>query len=243
MVASSRNSSRVLEGEIKAKAKRKKGSPSPEGPPRKRLRKDTGVFDFTSDSDENDTPAVNGHKGTSSNGLVGPDSKRKGPIRRVNDDTSSRPAVNGHSKLPRERRSPSLSPSDISSDEIDKISPRDPITPTKVPTRTSENTKSSKKKPPSINGLAKSIPQTSFNKRLVGVVAQGKEEKAKRNGTVAPSAAVTVAVPRSKTKSALPKGPTAKELDSIKAHVLGKLCGRIPIPLTGKSEKVAEYVP
>lgn len=243
MVASRHKSSKTLEEEVKVKAKRKKRSASPEEPPNKRLRKDTDIYDLASDSDENSGLVVNRSKKRSTNGIQRkgtPDRKKKASRKTVNGDTLSRRAANGNSRLSHES-SPSLDPSEYSSDDIDKASPRGHITPTKVPSQTSTQSKPSKVKGSSVNGNPKSIPRTSLNQRFVEVAVAAKEDKKKetQHKKVTPSKAVTVNGTHTKSKSSR-KSPTAEVLDSIKAHVLGKLCGRIPIPLTGKPLKVAE---
>ena len=73
---------------------------------------------------------------------------------------------------------------------------------------------------------------------LVVVAAKEEKQKQKRKEAVTPSKSLTVNGTRIKSK----QGHTASELDFIKSQVLGKLCGRIPIPLTGKPAERAEYI-
>src|SRR5204862_1130822 len=78
------------------------------------------------------------------------------------------------------------------------------------------------------------------NYRLVEAVVTSKQKKEKQQSReiLTPSKSFNINGTRTNPK----KGPTTAELDSIKSQVLGKLCGRIPIPLTGKPAERAEYI-
>jgi hypothetical protein len=82
-------------------------------------------------------------------------------------------------------------------------------------------------------------PATSFEKKLAAITKGSRGNEPKQEST-RPPGSVTVNGSRGKSKQS-GKAPKQRELESIKSHVLGKLCGRIPIPLTGKPASLAEY--
>jgi hypothetical protein len=216
------------EEDIKVNGKRKKPTESLHEPPKKRQR-----------ADEGNTSAMNGFRIQSSKGRlpgkVTPTKSKRTP----NGGTSSRRELNRNS-----RNSYELSPSPNLSEISDDIIIRTPVTPQKRPiqiqtpsSQTPTKSKSSKSKSSAVSEIPEVIPRTALNNRLVEVAVAAKEEKQKTKQVVTPSKSITVNDSRARSK----KGPTAKELDSIKSHVLGKLCGRIPIPLTGKPAERAEY--
>lgn len=241
MAPSRRTSINVrAEEEIEANGKRKNPSKSFQEPPKKRQRADSFMFESRSD-DESVTSDANGFHRQSSNGRLPSKSTPAKNKSMMNGHIPSRRG-NGNSKTFRE-----FSPSPDLSEISDDIISRAPVTPPKRPiqiqarfSQTPTKSRSSKRNSSLASEIPEAIPRTALNNRLVEVVVATKEEKQKQKmkKPVTPSKSITVNDTRTKSK----KGPTAKELDSIKSQVLGKLCGRIPIPLTGKPADRAEYI-
>ena len=238
MVASRRNSSVAFAVEIPAKGKRRRRNETPEAP-RKRPRRNS----FTFNSDESGVPVSSRKsRSKSANGINGAtEVKEKNSKKTFNGVTPSHHAGNGKSKRIREKSS-SPTPSEASEDSILRVS----VTPTKRPTQTPPKRKFSGKKNAIVNGTSTPItrtPTNSFQERINAVKKSSKDE----NGNVKWSQdtedkhLVTMNGTLSKYKPS-GKAPTARELDSIKSQVLGKLCGRLPVPLIGHPSKVAKYV-
>jgi hypothetical protein len=78
----------------------------------------------------------------------------------------------------------------------------------------------------------------SFQKRLEAI-GSDKRTRTRNDTILSDSIAVTPPKIKKQIKSSV-KHPTQNELERIKAQVLGKLCGRIPIPLVGKPAETAE---
>jgi hypothetical protein len=209
--------------------------------PKKRRRKSKGVFDFSTDSEDNEAPAVNGYRKGSSKGRLNGVSERKkdGTQSMTNGETLSRPMATRYSKSSRESASSPV-PSESSSDPL--TSQRTPIIPRKRPIQKHVETKSSKRNSAAANDFDVTTiptPAISFEKKLAAITRGPRENKLKRESARPPK---TITLNDSRTTPKLSgKAPKQSELESIKSHVLGKLCGRILIPLAGKPAKLAEY--
>ena len=81
------------------------------------------------------------------------------------------------------------------------------------------------------------IPRTALNDLFVEIAVAAKQDKENRRIVTSPKTTMV-----NGATGKFSKGPSANELDSIKAQVLGKLCGRNPIPLSGKPAERAESV-
>jgi len=236
-MARSSRSSTALDYKALSNGERKERKSEIEERPRKRQRtrdKARETFDFASvsssfdEDEENDDPQLP-HKRRSSARLhaadATPEVKRTDNGRKVNGTpaTPSKVLTNGKSRKVGRAFSPSPAVSAASSDEL--TSSRTPLTASKRQARSGSNIKSEK-------------PVTDFNKRL--------NEGTGHNANNAPANVqveeepVEASPPRSKSKRS-GQGPSAAEFERIKQHILGKLCARIPISLTGKAVDISKY--
>lgn len=210
--------------------------------PKKRRRKNEDIFAFGSDSECGDTPTVNGYGKRFSKGrLNGPPKRNEdGTQSMTNGGTPSRSTGTRDSK-PSRKSSPSPVPSESSSDPL--TSQRTPITPTKQPIQSPKKTQSSKRKSAVANNFdipTIPTPATSFEKKLAAITKGSREKKLNQEST-RPRKTVTFNDSRASSEPSV-NAPKQGELESIKSYVLGKLCGRNPIPLTGKPAGLAEYI-
>ena len=240
-MVSSRRSSRsstALDYKALSNGQRKERKSEIEDSPRKRQRTKENahkIFAFASSSsssagedEENDDPQLPNKRRTSARlhaVNATPEVKRTDNGRNVNGTNAGPLKVFsiGKSKKVGRALSPSPAVSDASSDEL--TSYRTPLTLSRRQTQS--------------RSIIKSVqPVSSFNKRLNEVTGKNATKtpaqvKAEEETVPAPS-------PLSKSKKS-GQGPSAAEFERIKHHVLGKLCGRTPISLTGKAVDISKY--
>jgi len=244
MVSVRRSSSSGIKVESQVNGKRTLASQSPASLAKKRRKFDDSDDDaqknpsFWDHSDSgDDIPSVNGIQTRSSKGKV------------ETSTTQKKKKVNGTTSIPRPRGSGMLilADDDISLPDIfsaHKTLPKSPKTPTSRSKQSPAKSKSAKIKAGTPNGLSspsKPAPRNSFNARLQAITEKTKE-KAKEI-TKEPPLSENITVNGTTKSKPPPKGPEKQELDTIKQQVLGKLCGRIPIPLQGHPAQVATYLP
>lgn len=138
-----------------------------------------------------------------------------------------------------------LADDDISLPDIfsDKILSKSPKTPTSRSKQSPAKSKSAKSKASPPNGLpspSKPAPRNSFNAKLQAMTEKTKEQA--KEITKEPPLSENITVNGTTKSQPPPKGPKKEELDTIKQQVLGKLCGRDPIPLQGHPAQVAKYL-
>jgi hypothetical protein len=256
MVSSRRTSGRGKLEAVVVQTKARKRSVTPDSPNKRRRKNDEG------NDEENDERAFNSESDNlvlSSRTRSGRDSipkntPKKTKTQYINGNTPTKTVSNGRSMRSREK-SPSL-PSETSSDPLTTLQ-NIPDTPIKTPTKIKNGikVKSAKKDSPQKDiakkesaktvsakkdsavfddPTPKSTPAKAFQKRLQAV----KHKRTPSADTEPESIAIDEAPEPVKSKS---NQPTHSQLEAIKAHVLGKLCGRIPIPLIGDTVKTAEY--
>ena len=239
-MVSSRRSSRsstALDYKALSSGERRERRSEIEEPPRKRRRTRETVYktfdfassSFSSDEDEEIDDRQLPDKRRSSARLhaadATPEGKRTDNGRKVNRTTATPTKVftNGKSRKVGRAFSPSSAVSGASSDEL--TSSRTLLTPSKRQAQSGSNIKSEK-------------PVTNFNKRLnEGMGHNAKKTPSKVQVEAEP---VGASPPRSKSKRS-GQDPSAAEFERIKRHILGKLCARIPISLTGKAVDISKY--
>jgi hypothetical protein len=237
MVSVRRSSSNGIKVEKSVNGKRKLASQSSASPAKKRKldddeeQKDSSFWDHSDGGD--DAPAVNGHHPRSSKTNVEkltPQKKKK---------------ENGTTSTPRPRGSGILA---LADDEIslpdffsdDKILPKSANAPKSRSKQSPAKSRSSRSKSATPNSLhSPSIaPPNSFNAKLQAVAKEKAKETIKD-----PQLSENIVVNGTTKSKPPPKGPKKQDLDAIKQQVLGKLCGRTPIPLQGQAAQVATYAP
>jgi len=234
MVSVRRSSSNGIKVEKTVNGKRKQASQSPASPAKKRKLDDDEEQNDPSFWDHpDDIPAVNGHYPKSSKKNV----EKSTPQRNKKDK--------GKTSTPRPRGSGILA---LADDEFslpdffsdDKILPKSNNSPKSRSKQSPSKSKSSKSKPATSNSLpSPSIaPPNSFNAKLQAVAKERVKETIKE-----PPLSENIVVNGTTKSKPPPKGPKKQDLDTIKQQVLGKLCGRTPIPLQGQAAQVATYAP
>ena len=237
MVSARRSSSNGIKVEKSVNGKRKLTSQSPASPAKKRKldedeeQKDPSFWDHPDGGDH--TPAMKGHHPKSSKTNV----EKSTPQKKKKD--------NGTTSTPRPRGSGILA---LADDEIslpdffsdDKILPKSANTPKSRSKQSPAKSKSSKSKPATPNRLpSPSIaPPNSFTAKLQAVAKEKGKETIKE-----PPLSENIVVNGTTKSKPPPKGPKKQDLDTIKQQVLGKLCGRTPIPLQGQAAQVATFAP
>ena len=240
MVSARRSSSNRTRVENQVIAKRKLPSQPLASPSKKRRKvddideqEDPSYWDHPDSG--NDTPHVNGHRSQSSKMKVGISTPQKKKKKKANGTMNS-------SSCPRRSGMLMVADDEISLPDIfseDKILLKSPRTPQKRLSQSPATSKSSKSKPGTTDRLhssSKPPPRTSFNARLQAVTEKTKEKVQDNVKEQLLSRNIVNGTTKPKPP---PKGPKQRELESIKTQVLGKLCGRTPIPLQGHPAQVA----
>jgi hypothetical protein len=211
VVLSRSSSTSILTNGFKANGRKRLQSPCTE-PPKKRQRIELDVYDF----DETDDIGQSSLRRARSRKLISVQPKSSTKKSSSITDVTTPTRIPNRKSIPLKQSTQSPHPSDSSNDPL-----LTPINLSRPSNPKPKKTNSSVKSTSIVNNLPSPIPTATrtFTEKLQEGAASSKRDR--------------------KEKKFLNKDPTEQELESVRAQVLGKLCGRIQIPLQGDSAGVA----